>query len=200
MPTHYVFIDYENVRPFARDLAVLDAEHLRFIVFVGPEQTKLNTDLVLAMQRLGPRGEWIQITGQGPNALDFHIAFYLGRLVEQDPAARFHIISKDKGFDPLLQHLKQRKILLTRTETVTDIPVLKAQLKQFANDNLQKVIDHLSRPGATKPATRKALTNTIAMLLQKEPESIEVEALMNRLQSRNFLTINGDAIVYMQAT
>ena len=62
------------------------------------------------MQRLGENAEYVKMGGNGSNALDFHIAFYIGQLAERGPNAYFHIISKDSGFDPLIKHLKTRKV------------------------------------------------------------------------------------------
>ena len=74
MRTNYVLIDYENVQPGS--LAELDGEHFRVIVFVGANQNKLSYDTASALQRLGSRAEAIKISGNGSNALDFHIAFH----------------------------------------------------------------------------------------------------------------------------
>ena len=41
--------------------------------------------------------------------LDFHIAYYLGDLAVKEPDADFYILSKDTGFDPLIEHLEGRK-------------------------------------------------------------------------------------------
>lgn len=78
MRINYVLIDYENVQPGS--LAGLDAEHFRVLVFVGANQTKLAFDTAAALQRLGPRAEYVRIAGNGPNALDFHIASTSGNL------------------------------------------------------------------------------------------------------------------------
>jgi len=122
--TNYVLIDFENVQPAS--VAALDAEHFHIIVFCGANQTKVGLDLATVMQRMGPRAQYIQISGNGSNALDFHIAFYIGELASREPAAFYHIISKDTGFDPLIAHLKTRKILSARSKTISDMPIFKA--------------------------------------------------------------------------
>ena len=98
MPTHYVFIDYENVQP--SDLAVLADPRFRVLVFAGANQTKFASKINALFQKTGSEGKCVQITGQGNNALDFHIAFYIGCLVTQDSTACVHIIAKDTGYDP----------------------------------------------------------------------------------------------------
>ncbi|MCR3984967.1 PIN domain-containing protein [Aeromonas caviae] len=116
MRTNYVLIDFENVQP--ERLAVLAKDHFKILVFVGANQSKLVFDTVSVIQQLGDKAQYIKIAGSGPNALDFHIAFYIGQLAASDPTGFFHIISKDKGFDPLIQHLKDKKIFAARTEQV----------------------------------------------------------------------------------
>jgi PIN domain len=104
MRTNYILIDYENVQPAA--LPEIEATHFRLLVFVGASQTKVRFDVANAVQRMADRAGYIKISGNGANALDFHIAYYVGHLAAKEPEAYFHIISKDTGFDPLIAHLK----------------------------------------------------------------------------------------------
>ena len=106
IPTNYVLIDLENVQP--KNLEILKNHPFKVYVFVGANQAKVTYDLASAMQEFGGNAKYIKISGNGPNALDFHIAFYVGELSKIDPEAYFHIISKDTGFDPLIKHLKER--------------------------------------------------------------------------------------------
>ena len=85
MRTNYVLIDYENVQPSA--LSVLEKEHFKVIVFVGASQVKVSFDVAAQLQRLGPSATYVKISGNGPNALDFHIAFYIGQLASVEPDA-----------------------------------------------------------------------------------------------------------------
>ncbi|MCL4701628.1 MAG: hypothetical protein KJZ97_07230 [Burkholderiaceae bacterium] len=83
MRTNYVLIDYENVQPTA--ISVLDAEHFRVHVFVGPGQSRVSFEIASTLQRMGPRAEYIRVSAPGKNALDFHIAFQLGQLALREP-------------------------------------------------------------------------------------------------------------------
>lgn len=103
MSKPYFLIDFENVQPKALDR--LKPGESRVKVFLGQNQNKLMLELVQALQPFGADAEYIQITGSGPDAVDFHIAFYIGRLAADEPGAAFNIISKDRGFDPLVRHL-----------------------------------------------------------------------------------------------
>jgi hypothetical protein len=103
MTTPFFLIDFENVQPKALDRLKPGAARIK--VFLGQHQSKLMLELVQALQPFGADAEYIQIQGSGPDAVDFHIAFYIGRLALTHPGATFNIISKDKGFDPLVKHL-----------------------------------------------------------------------------------------------
>jgi hypothetical protein len=63
---------------------------------------------------MGTRAEYVRINGSGKNALDFHIAYYLGQLATQHPDAAFHVISRDTGFDPLVAFMRGRGIPVDR--------------------------------------------------------------------------------------
>lgn len=123
VPTNYVLIDFENVQP--RNLELLQKHPFEVYVFVGENQTKIPYDLAEAMQAMGEKARHIKISGNGPNALDFHIAFYIGQLAAEDPEGYFHIISKDQGFDPLIRHLRNQKIKALREKDLAEIPLLR---------------------------------------------------------------------------
>jgi len=59
---------------------VLKCEHFKVLMFIGPNQTRIDINVATALQALGTRAEYIRVSAAGRNALDFHIAYYLGRL------------------------------------------------------------------------------------------------------------------------
>src|SRR5688572_11344645 len=143
--TNYVLIDYENVQVTSVDL--LKGEHFRLWVFLGPNDTRLKVPLVLAIHEFRERAVYVPLKTGGPNALDFHIAYYLGALAKADPAGFFHIISKDSGFDPLVEHLKNEKISVVRSVSVGAMPCFapkekpaEPQAQQTDEDLLRTVI------------------------------------------------------------
>jgi hypothetical protein len=96
-----LLVDYENIQNI--DLSVIQEQDIDIKIFVGQAQNKIPIELVQATQRFGQRVEWIKIEEAGSNALDFHIAFYLGRFSKDIGGGSFLILSKDKGFDPLIK-------------------------------------------------------------------------------------------------
>ena len=194
MKIHYLLIDYENVQPDS--LPAIEAESLRIIVFVGANQSKVTFDAAAALQRMGNRAQYIKIAGNGPNALDFHIAFYIGQLAAQDAEACFYIISKDTGFDPLILHLKSRKMHVARYRDITDIPLFKAASPQSSGDRLAVIVANLRQRGTSRPRTVKTLESTISALFQKRLSAVEIATLLKELQARGLIVITDSKVSY----
>ena len=194
MRTNYVLIDYENVQPEA--MAVLSKEHFKVIVFVGANQAKVTFEVASVLQQMGERAEYIKISGNGSNALDFHIAYYIGLLAIKEPEAYFHIVSKDTGFDPLINHLKGKKILACRSKDVTDIPIVKASNSKSPSEKIAVIIADLKRRGAAKPRAVKTLTSTISSMFQKQLSDEELHALLLELQTKGIVSIAGTKVTY----
>lgn len=118
MSKKLVLVDFENVHKV--DLSVLD-ETYRAIIFVGakqnPPKASRKPDTAHRFQRV----DFQKIEGSGKNALDFHIAFHLGRTIETAPDTECFVLSKDKGFDPLLAHLNKNGLLCRRVHSLEEV-------------------------------------------------------------------------------
>lgn len=178
-------------------MAVLRDEHFKVIVFVGANQTKVTFEVASALQGMGDRAEYIKITGNGSNALDFHIAYYIGQLASKEPDAYFHIVSNDGGFDPLIQHLKTKKILASRSKDVTEIPLVKVANSKSPTDKLAVIVTDLQRRGSSKPRAVKTLSSTINSIFQKQLSEQEVATLLAALVKHGVVAVNGTKVSYM---
>lgn len=194
MRTNYVLIDYESVQP--KDMSALQQDRFRVIVFVGAHQNKISFETAATLQQMGSNVEYVKISGSGPNALDFHIAFYIGQLAGKDPEAYFHIVSKDTGFDPLLSHLKTQKLRVLRVKTLRDIPLLKAGNAKSMQDRITVIVGDLHRRTAAKPRTMKTLTTTIDALFLKQLSPEEIGALLTALQNLRYISVVGNKVSY----
>ncbi|MGB1311471.1 MAG: PIN domain-containing protein [Leucothrix sp.] len=194
MPTNYVLIDFENVQP--KNLALLKNHPSKVLVFVGSNQSKVSFELASAMQCLGSQSQYIKISGNGPNALDFHIAFYIGELSMLEPNAYFHIISKDTGFDPLVQHLKERKLRVRREKDLADMALLHQGKSKNSGDKVAEIIKNLAGRGQSKPKNVKSLTNTINSLFPGKMQEPELQTLVQELQKRKYLKVKDSSISY----
>jgi hypothetical protein len=179
MPTNYVLVDFENVQPDS--LAALATGQFRVKVFVGASQAKgrISFELVHSMQALGANAEYVKIARTGKNAVDMHIAYYVGRLLEKEPSAVVHIVSRDTDFDPLIEYLDAKGSACKRVKSIAEIPkhvAARAAMPAAKGvkhtphvpsprrphaEKLAPIIKHLHSLSG-KPGTSKKLSQTIA--------------------------------------
>ncbi len=194
MPTNYVLIDFENVQP--KNLGILATHPFNVFVFIGANQTKVPRHVAVAMQVLGNKAKYIEIDGSGPNALDFHIAYYIGELAAADPAGSFHIISKDRGFDPLIRHLKGRKVRIRRESDLAEIPNLRIPKKAKKDDKIDAIVKNLIGRGQSRPRKVKTLQNTISNLVSESLTEAELSALVDELIKRKLIVVSRGNVKY----
>lgn len=196
MKKRYVLIDYENVQPEAIEALVREDCHV--LVFVGANQTKVTYEIASVLQRMGERASYIKIAGNGNNALDFHIAYFIGKLAAKEPEAFFHIVSKDTGFDPLIQHLKSEKLMVDRVSLIAELPFHKKAHHQAetGSDYVAAITANLVQRGAARPQTVKTLTSTINAHFYKSLNTAEITNIIEALKKKGFVTVNGTKVTY----
>jgi hypothetical protein len=141
--------------------------------------------------------EYIKISGHGRNALDMHIAFHIGQLAAKDPNSYFHIISNDKDYDPLIQHLRDRKILAKRRMDVADIPLLQAASARSTPERIKVVVAKLRQLGCCKPKALNTLTSSINALFPiKRLTDEELTDVLNGLRSQGLVSIHENKVTY----
>lgn len=194
LKTNFILIDLENIQPL--DCELLSGVPFKVKVFVGANQSKIPLKMVQALQAFGPNAEYIQIEGNGSNALDFHIAYYIGRLSVEFPDSFFHVVSKDTGFDPLIKHLKTRKVFCQRVVTIADIPLLKINGAKSLPERVSAVVDSLTKKRSARPRTVRTLCSTIQGLFFNQLTEPEVTEIMERLTASGFVAITDGKVTY----
>lgn len=169
MAEKLLLVDFENVQQV--DLSRLDQTY-SVIIFVGANQRSVPIDLVSNAQKLGPRVEWQKIDGNGSNALDFYIAMQLGRILEKSSNLECIVLSKDKGFDPLLRYLNKAGLKCKRLNSLLELdskPII-------SNDpNYQRVLEVLSKMDKKNlPRRRKTLTQYVSAIFRKQLEQADL--------------------------
>ena len=212
--TNYVLIDFEN-RP-VKSLSLLKDAHFRIYVFLGKNHPKIETDLAVEMLSFDGRAKLVKLEFAGENVLDFHIAYYIGELAAADPTGFFHIISGDKGFDPLIEHIKGRKIFAARSELIEGMPCFhvpeapapapaKAKGKPATAGKavdalmeswLETVLNDLIARGDSRPVRMKTLVSTIHSRIGKDRSQQEAESVRDALVARKMIVLNGVKFSY----
>lgn len=193
--TTYILIDHENVQKL--DPGEIGDLPVKVLVFLGKQTTKLPVEDVQKLLLHGSKIELITISGNGKNALDFHIAYYAGRICAQDPRAAIHIVSKDTGFDPLIDHLKEKKVQASRSAEVPRFnmqPKAKAAAKAAPRsaapeEPVDRLIAILTKNAKARPRKRKTLVSSIASHF-KQLTVTEVDDLIALLEGRGKIAID----------
>jgi hypothetical protein len=178
MTEKFLLIDYENIQKV--DLSDV-ADNILVKIFVGQSQKSIPIELVKQAQRFGHRLEWIKIEGQGKNALDFHITFYLGKLQTEHKMASFVILSKDKGFDPLITHINGLKKNCRRINSLFELCEV---ADNFSKDqNLKRAIELLSKiEKGKRPRKRVTLSQHVSSnFFQKKLDDSEIDKIIDYL-------------------
>jgi len=141
-----VLVDFENVQP---DLSLLANSSYKVKVFFGAKQQegRVPFKLLDAMLALAGNVEPVKVMRSGSNAVDMHIAYYIGRLIEREPDATIHIISGDTDFDPLAEFLRANGVSCNRSKTIAELTKKAAPVKQP---------QPRSRPAPAAPRVAKA--------------------------------------------
>ncbi len=186
-----LLVDFENVHQV--DLARLD-EHFNVIIFVGLVQKTIPIELVMSAQKLGSRVEWQRVEGNGSNALDFYIACHLGRVLEKSPTQHCIVLSKDKGFDPLLRHLSKIGLKCKRINSLLELEPESAAAEE---PNYKRVLDQLEKTEKKlRPRKRTTLSTYISFMFQNNIPQADVDRIIDIFFANKLISEANNRITY----
>lgn len=196
-PPTICLVDYENVKDTG--LSQLPPSCDRVILFVGKGQ-KPKINFIQGIIEKGARLDLVPVAERGKNNLDFYIAFYLGREVEEDPFAQFIVFSEDKDLDPLIKHVNKFGMRCSRESPQKKPPASPKRSAPSGKENttlspdLEKAVFYL-RKEKNLPRKRKGLVNRLGTHFRiKEPD---VDKLVGELKKNGFIKIDEkDGIEY----
>lgn len=203
---NYVFIDFENTQ--AIDTKRLSGLPVRIVIFTGQNQKTLSIDLVKRLLEF-QGAEIYESCGIGKNALDFQLAFYAGRIFEREPEAVLHIVSRDKGFDPLVAHIKSQKRSCSRVDNFSALPFFQvtnnkptAEKEDYTTYTISHRVDFaLTRfsktPAISRPRKIKTLKSSLNSHFQKQLSEADIDKIVNELIARKHISIGAsENVIY----
>jgi hypothetical protein len=158
----HVFVDFENVHKV--DEGILSQPEVHLTLLMGANQTKLDVSLVEKLLMHAGSVQLVRLGASGRNALDFVLAYYVGRAVMSHPLGSIHIISKDTGFDPLIAHLRSRQISAHRHEDFSTLTVGGKSVAKPSVAATKKVA--AKKPAAEKPPEAKRAVRSEEKVIQ----------------------------------
>jgi hypothetical protein len=205
-PRNHVFVDFENVHHV--DPAVFSLKHLSLTLLMGARQSSLDAELVANMLEHAADVHLVRLTASGKNAVDFALAYYLGRAVLADPEAYFHVISKDTGYDPLIEHLQSRHVRVRRhvdyaglslmtTQPMTATEGAKSSAPTLAGDMVSVVAERLRKHPSNRPKKKKTLLSHLKSNLGKDATDADASELLDKLVRAKRISIDAkDGVTY----
>jgi hypothetical protein len=213
--TPVLLVDFENIQDldYLKKLRNTDFE---VRVFLGPHQSKLPSSLVRQAQPFGARLQWIQMEGNGKNALDFHIAYTIGLLSTESKKRQIFVLSKDTGFDPLLTYLGKRGLACTRIEELAEAlptrsgqttPIKTPQPDTIPNKSISDPKAPLtfaeirifadSIPPKNRPKTPKGLAACLATHFKKQGAGADFSVWVNELEKAGKVMISDKKLSFL---
>jgi hypothetical protein len=182
----WAFIDYENVGGLEKvDLS----SYCKVIVFLGAKQEKVDFgskkyDCPIEMVL-------IQVKVTQENNLDFHLSYYLGKYENEAPKnVAFDVISNDKGFTPLIAHIKTSGRICKQIKSTVISSITKASTNNKLIDSL------ISKPKEKRPQKIVSLKNHIASHMGIQGNEVAIQNFMNQLVNKNLIVVSGEGIEY----
>lgn len=167
-----------------------------FHLFLGPRTAKLDISIVESLLTHADQVHLIRSPKSGKNALDFVLAFYLGQAAAAEPKAFFHIVSKDQGFDSLVELLQSKKIKTKRhddwssltfepkqptlSQQPASLPVVKPSPKSLSEDS-EKILNFLKKSPNNRPKKKSTLLSQAKSFLGKGASDLMAEKAVEEL-------------------
>ena len=179
---NYIFVDFENV-PVA-DLDRIANRPVKVMLILGERHKSLPLPMVKLIQKYSDQVALVETGLNGKNALDFVLACEVGRQSMEDPDGYFHVVSRDKGFDALIKHLKQKGLHAGRRQTLGEILVLMNLAERLTHVAAQFKVGTGSRP-----KTRKTLESHVHAAFGKVLSTEEVKETIQGLVAQKLIAL-----------
>lgn len=181
------FIDYENLGSLK---GIKFNRYQKLFIFCGPKNSNIKLGDADVNGFLNV--ELIRLKSTGPNNLDFHIAYYLGKFSET--ASRdihFHVISNDHGFSGLVSHIKRmgrscQRVVPANGEKKTGL----SECAEVASERLRHT------DGRKRPRREKSLINWLASNCRSIDKSIRGQDILAELVTAGFVENQNSVIKY----
>jgi len=180
--TNHIFIDFENVQETELDRIAGKPVKVTFVL--GERHKNLPVTLVKLLLKFAGQVALVETGRSGKNALDLVLAQCIGAAKQTDPHGYFHIISKDKDFDPLIAHLKANDTLAARHVAFAEIPVLMNK-----DERVRSILARLKSKKEKVAKKRSSSESQIQVWFGRALSASELEETINGLVAQKAIVI-----------
>jgi hypothetical protein len=164
------FIDYENVHESGLEgIMTLNEEDMVYI-FYNKMTKSMPFERGIELARTKATVDFIETHKIAKNYLDFQLSTFLGYLIGKGETGAVYVISKDSGFDSLIDFWKKREITICRQESIVPI-----------ENTAHKVTVKKTAKTKTKPKSKNKKTpkTELAAEILQENVQIQMQAVEN---------------------
>ena len=190
--TNYIFVDFENIHEV--DLDLIADRPVVVILILGERNKHLPVDLVRKLLRYSAQVRLVETGHSGKNALDLVLAYYIGVQAVADEKGYFHILSRDKGFDALILHLKDNAIFAARHEEFAKIPALQREPPSL-DERIKMLTAHFADHKTNRPKKDKTLRAYVHAHFGKKLTDAALNATLKALTDRKAIEITAAGAV-----
>jgi hypothetical protein len=201
-----IFVDFENIQKI--DTSLINSK-VKIIVMVGLNQDNNAFEFAKNLFVNISSMELIKVNGQGPNALDMFIAFYIGKYFDSIKESEIIIYSNDTDYDQLIKHLKMNGLSIERkgfnkntnkraiekNTTNSEVKIVKPE-----NNDTRRIIEYLKKQTQSQkskwPKKIKTLENYLNTHFSQDIPLDNIKISINYMIKNNYITINGNKIIY----
>jgi hypothetical protein len=203
-PTHHIYVDFENVQSIRLELIAGKAVTVTLVL--GSQQNSVPVELTGKLMEYASQVRLVKTKASGKNALDFVLTCELGGRCATRPDDVYHIVSRDKGFDAVIEHLIAHKIRVSRHESFATVPVLSVAPAAASNTSkkptpptlegrVAAILEKLEKNSTNRPARTKTLLSTIDAHFGRELPGAAVQAIVDRLAAQRKIRISATGAV-----
>lgn len=121
----------------------------------------------------------------------------MGQIAQRDSDVYFNIISKVTGFDPLIRHLREKKMFARRGKYLAKMPILRATSAISLEEKIKAVVERLSSMGSARPRKTKTPKGTIHALLFKQLEDADSSDIVDQMKRQKLTKIDDAKVTYI---
>ncbi|MCR5205981.1 MAG: hypothetical protein K6E47_13135 [Lachnospiraceae bacterium] len=183
----YFLVDYENIGTEGlKNLSRLNSGD-SIVLFYSDQCRNISLEVIDHIIKMKLQYSCFKVKNGTKNALDFHLCTYLGYLIKQSGAeSSYFIISRDKGYDCLIDYGKELGVDVQRIELSEDPKVVKTEVKTPVKPTTkQKPNKATPTPKQSKvKESDKATLQEIGNFIAKAENPSEVLKIFNQYKTK----------------
>ena len=217
---HYIFVDYENVRPNVSELTKIlslniNQNQISIFIFYNENLIKRINNLRKVIYNLATSCQnknYLNINYEiienfGRNAFNLVILFHIGYLLAKNPNSFFYVISSNKGFDARIAFAQEKNIFIQRYDSISEFKIINYSNNIYTRSSIIKLIKKPQRELKTTETLSNYFNfiNRIHYILVDyeniQPKSLELIKILNLSRKSDrisvFIFYNQNQIKYI---